>query len=334
MKKFEYELTNCLRPFRVEVTRNSVTVPMYIGCGRCVLCMQANKNQWVFRLEQTAKHSKFNYFVTLTYDDEHLPEIGDNGSYNITCFLKRVRKKTQLPENFKYYFCTELGEKYGRLHHHAILFNTGCSFLKIREIIKRDWPYGFIDVKEVNSNRIKYVTKYCVQMEFRKKVFKWHGYELNSDGVPEYVVKKEKPVNYFVRRVSHGMGIEFLTPSMVEYLRRRGDGTFYDNGYLKQLPRYYLEKVFQGEELEKIRDNRFNHKALQSYEELEKYSEYNFARSWISDGLTPTDRQLAIVGEFRRKEEKAAQIRRRSKHYRFIEAQRTVIDHSLILKDS
>lgn len=321
MNAVKIPLTHCLHPVRVLVTRNGRTEYIYAGCGRCALCMNKKKAEWVFRLTQTAKHTQFNYFLTLTYSDEYLPKIGDNGTKDFTKFMKRFRKNNKeiLGEKFKYFRISELGEKYGRLHFHFIAFGTNMSFWQMKSALENSWAFGFVDIKSVTPGRIKYCCSYCVNQEGEHKRYKPR--RIYENGKLK-IVCRQAPINYFVRTMSKGIGIEFLTPDMLYYLCKRGDGTFIENGYIKQLPKYYLSKVFEGEQLEQIKDLRFN-KAVENYEsEFQTRLEHHMGCSEIHFENRVLDRHKQAYQAVENLSSEAFRIRRRCKQYRYTTPQR------------
>ena len=78
-----------------------------------------------------------NCFITLTYNDQHLPKVPGTDVPTLRLdhyqkFMKRFRKahkgidpdsKGQYPVRF--YMAGEYGEKFGRPHFHACIFNFG-----------------------------------------------------------------------------------------------------------------------------------------------------------------------------------------------------------------
>ena len=45
-------------------------------CGRCIECMKAKARDWQIRLTEEIKHDKSGVFVTLTFKNEAITEIG------------------------------------------------------------------------------------------------------------------------------------------------------------------------------------------------------------------------------------------------------------------
>ena len=72
-------LLNCLNPNRVfnKYSQRYVFVP----CRECEHCMNNHARTWINRCEKERKHHRYSFFVTLTYDDSHLPVI-DFGHFN------------------------------------------------------------------------------------------------------------------------------------------------------------------------------------------------------------------------------------------------------------
>lgn len=137
----------------------AVFVNTPIPCGKCIQCRIAYSRQWAIRCLEEAKYSKYSYFVTLTYDNEHLPfnslpvfddETGEIiGDYthstlrkeDLTTFFKDLRyafwkyageprKDNGKPDysecSFRYFACGEYGtdpKKTHRPHFHFLLFS-------------------------------------------------------------------------------------------------------------------------------------------------------------------------------------------------------------------
>lgn len=133
---------------------------MTIPCGKCTGCRTEYSRQWAVRCHLEQKwQEKFNrnsVFITLTYDDDHLPPFGSLRKKDFVDFMKRLRKqKNSTSDNpLRFYACGEYGEKSGRPHYHAILFN--CSFKQDKEIKKGKNPiYWSKDLQKAWSHYIQ-----------------------------------------------------------------------------------------------------------------------------------------------------------------------------------
>lgn len=65
----EYPFIKCLHPVQVN-TLKGITL---VRCGKCPACESSIKSELQLRIQCEAKKHKHSYFVTLTYDDVHLP---------------------------------------------------------------------------------------------------------------------------------------------------------------------------------------------------------------------------------------------------------------------
>ncbi|UCS96062.1 MAG: replication initiation protein [Microviridae sp.] len=158
------------------------TYPLFIvvPCGKCVLCRDKKAREWSFRATCEGKYSETcPLFVTLTYNDVHLPSDGVRKDH-LQSFFKRLRRSFERknePFNLRYFACSEYGSKKGRPHYHLILWNFPefrSPFEQLR-IIERAWsiyqgndsnnnpvydPIGFAYVGKVDKGAVSYVMKY------------------------------------------------------------------------------------------------------------------------------------------------------------------------------
>lgn len=66
-------LQNCQHPIRVY--NKYIDEYVWVACGKCSTCLKRKQGRWTARLENERKSSLFVLFVTLTYDDKHLPRL-------------------------------------------------------------------------------------------------------------------------------------------------------------------------------------------------------------------------------------------------------------------
>ena len=66
--------------------------PCTIPCGKCIGCRLAHSRQWAVRCVHEASLHDRNCFLTLTFDDDHLPASGSVSVRDVQLFLKRLRK--------------------------------------------------------------------------------------------------------------------------------------------------------------------------------------------------------------------------------------------------
>lgn len=143
-----------------------------LPCGQCIGCRLERSRQWAMRCMHEASLYECNAFVTLTYDDEHLPDFGSLDVRHFQLFMKRLRKK--FGKGVRYYACGEYGEKLSRPHFHACLFNINFSdccaiggdddFVLYRSsVLDALWGMGFASIGELTFESAAYVARYCTK---------------------------------------------------------------------------------------------------------------------------------------------------------------------------
>ena len=123
-----------------------------LPCGQCIGCRLERSRQWAVRCMHEASLYPENSFLTLTYDDAHLPVGRTLVKSDFQDFMKRLRKSI-VPKRVRYYHCGEYGEKFQRPHYHALLFGysspdriifskRGFSHVYF-QTMSRLWPQGY-----------------------------------------------------------------------------------------------------------------------------------------------------------------------------------------------
>lgn len=146
-----------------------------------------------------------NCFITLTYDDEHLPYSGSLDKSEWQKFAKRMRKKVGA---FRFFHCGEYGERLARPHYHACIFGfdfpdrrlfkeSEGSRLYTSELLDSLWNRGFATVGDVSFESAAYVSRY-VTKKVTGDAAKEHYTRVNEYGEvfevsPEYVTMSRRP---------------------------------------------------------------------------------------------------------------------------------------------
>lgn len=157
--------------------------PLDLPCGQCIGCRLERVRQWAIRcLHESQMHDE-NCFITLTYNDENLPEYSSLVKSHFQRFMKRLRRKFPY-KKIKYFHCGEYGEKKDRPHYHACLFGisfpdsrnfkTGKGFIKCSSVLKDLWPYGNNFVGDVTFESACYVASYIIEKvkgQFKDKAY-------------------------------------------------------------------------------------------------------------------------------------------------------------------
>lgn len=109
--------------FDKSLSLSGVRVP--IPCGQCVGCRLEKSRQWAMRCMHEKRLHKDNCFVTLTYNDAHLPPYGTLVKRDLQLFMKRLRN--EYGPGVRFYGCGEYGDVNRRPHYHVILFNVAFA---------------------------------------------------------------------------------------------------------------------------------------------------------------------------------------------------------------
>lgn len=152
-----------------------------IPCGLCYECRKQKANSWKFRLQQEINNKSNNnkFFVTLTFSDERLAALAarqkkdknaterDNGIAKDAVKLWRERWRKLYGKSPKHWLVTELGEEYGRIHLHGIIFEENTA-----ERLDKTWQYGFVYIGEyVNEKTINYIVKYIFKTNEQNRLY-------------------------------------------------------------------------------------------------------------------------------------------------------------------
>lgn len=227
----------CFHPWQMDVKG----VPQVLPCGQCRGCRAQYARDWAMRCMHEASMHEDNCFLTLTYDDEHLPPGGslDRGAFAL--FMKRLRKQIE-PARVRYFHVGEYGESTNRPHYHSLLFGfdpVDKVLLSVRkgfpvftsDRMREAWPYGLHEIGSVTAQSAAYVARYV-----RKKITGGWSRAKYGDKEPEYGTMSRNPgigaswIDKFAREV-------FPSDDVVQ------------GGRLFKPPRYYVERVSRGEPL-------------------------------------------------------------------------------------
>ena len=81
-----------------------------LPCGKCLSCQIDKSKEWATRgFHESQCHSE-NSFITLTYDEEHLPEHGTLDKQDLKNFIKLLRYRIA-PLKIKYLAAGEYGSE-------------------------------------------------------------------------------------------------------------------------------------------------------------------------------------------------------------------------------
>lgn len=236
------------------------------GCGKCIPCLMKRKSQWSLRINHEAKNAFSSYFVTLTYNDEHLPYsdfnsiINSNDHRHFIKWLRFYETEKQLQKRntisseeilrkqqhvicsmdgrrkpLKYFGVSELGGRYGRPHWHYILLNVVDI-----ENIRKAWSETNKVAKGVYKPGKPFGN---IQID-----------ECNINTI-DYVLKymvKERNEDIDVPEKSYmskGLGLSYLNNEIINHIKKpEGNQLLNDRGTKIGVPRYFQKKVLTDNE--------------------------------------------------------------------------------------
>ena len=207
----------------------------------------------------------FNSFVTLTYDDDHLPEYNSLNYKHFQDFMKRLRKSHN---GVRFYMCGEYGEDFSRPHYHALLFNcffpdrkkhsTGDSgsVIYTSEALTKLWPFGFSSIGDVTFESAAYCSRYIMKKvtgdlaESHYETVDLSTGEVSAR-VPEFNRMSLKP----------GIGAEWIKRYNKDVYPR---DVVIARGHESKPPRYYDKFLqrFDADKLEDVKFSRYNRAML------------------------------------------------------------------------
>lgn len=233
---------------------------MLIPCGQCIGCKIQKRQDWATRIEMEAKTwpKESVWFVTLTYDNEHIPgvnhetgevirgamylrrkkepELAINQTLwyeDIQNFLKRLRKAYS--GRLRYFVAGEYGERTGRPHYHMILFNYQPEKLEPYSKVKPDeymvdsritkcWGLGIHNLINPTQGGYSYVAGYIT------KKFDDETLEHIKNGLqPPFAQMSRDP----------GLGYKYYQEHKEEIWKK--GYIQLDNGKRASIPRYFQE---------------------------------------------------------------------------------------------
>lgn len=254
---------------------------MLIPCGQCIGCRIRQREDWTTRIELEARDypKEQVWFITLTYDDDHIPgmivktgEIMRKVQYtwkpgeklpssvqillyeDIQKFLKRLRKAYR--GKLRYFVAGEYGEQTARPHYHMILYGWRPTDLEqlykihhngyyTSKWLENLWGMGQIQIAQAVPETYRYVAGYVT-----KKMYEIDGKKANA----YYELGQTKP--FACMSLKPGLGDHYYQEHKEEIWRQGYIQC--TNGKQAQIPRYY-EKQMEAENpqrLWRIKQNR------------------------------------------------------------------------------
>lgn len=286
---------------------------MEVACGSCLGCRLDRSRTWAVRIihESSLWPIGYSTFVTLTYDDEKLPEDMSIHVRELQLFFKKLRKKVR-PGKVRYFAVGEYGAvcpahgkavnseaagierclvcKVGRPHYHVCLFGVQFNDAELyseregirlftSEALTETWGNGYATFGELTYESAAYCARYCLK-KITGEASKEHYLSCTFDGeikevTPEFVTMSRRP------GIGHGWFekyIEDVFPSDEVPVPGRG--------VLRKAPRYY-EKQLEAKDPKMLEDIKELRKAFRKahadeYTPERLWSKYKVKKAQLS----------------------------------------------------
>ena len=237
--------------FKAENSKSGDYEKITVPCGQCIGCRLGRSKEWALRCMHEAQQFTNNCVLTLTINNDyienkhqdctHCPIFKRHGNRcgpgslckkEFQDFMKRLRKRfdgmepvyadtekgTKVHYPIRFFQCGEYGDKLGRPHFHACIFNfdfTDKYFWKKSKsgtrlyrspILEELWTIGNCEIGELTWEAAAYIARYCTKKVNGDRSAE-HYLELDeSTGElyylePEYITMSRRP----------GIGYTWLT---------------------------------------------------------------------------------------------------------------------------
>ncbi|UDN67779.1 replication initiator protein [robinz microvirus RP_115] len=158
--------------------KSETGVRFLIPCGRCTGCRLERSRQWAMRCMHEKQMHSASSFVTLTYDDKHIPEGGSLSMDHYVRFMKRLRH--HVDAKVRFCGCGEYGDVTFRPHYHLLLLNVDFGdrrYLKLSasglplyssKLLESLWSedgesLGHCNIGNVDFDSCAYVARYVMK---------------------------------------------------------------------------------------------------------------------------------------------------------------------------
>lgn len=260
-----------------------------IPCGKCIGCRLQQSREWATRIMLEAQDHDESWFVTLTYDDEHVPEIEflkdvdsetgellDSGRLLTLCkrdlqlFNKRLRKHF-CDDKIRFFACGEYGETTARPHYHSIYFGLhikDLQFFKMSklgdkyftsETLTRLWGKGHVLLAQVTWESAAYVARYVTKKLTGDAAKYWYD---DIGLTAPFTVMSRRP----------GIASRYFDENASDLLRfdggyistKKGSVNFPNPKYFKRKLDFLFPEEYANIKLEKVQNQRLKTDLLKS----------------------------------------------------------------------
>ena len=265
----------CTKPIRIQPGRSPTGIKnkfqkeypegLEVPCGKCLACRIRSRKEWSLRMLHEMEDHNDSIFITLTYDDAHIPDHQSLSKHHLQLFFKRLRKSIS-PRRLRYFACGEYGDNTNRPHYHAIIFGLSLGH-EDRIHIDESWNLGMIHYGLAEPDSINYVAQYIDK--------KFTGNLAHE----EYTLKNREPV---FKLQSMGIGRSYCDTHKDELLDRQ---CINYRGKTLSLPRYYVKRLGLTNDLAKTRSEELDSQLTETHCGIYATSDQLYYSGDIKDNL-------------------------------------------------
>lgn len=230
---------------------NYVTIP----CGKCIGCRMDYSRSWADRMTYHSLTTSDNYFITLTYDDEHIQNLDYSPIYDLHAldmddlsrFIKSLRNHFR-GCNIDFYGAGEYGDNEFRPHFHVIVYNCPLDDLEYwklnnngdiiytSSIVEKLWSKGFCSISKFNWHSAAYTASYVEKKRDGRAMCEYTAVGLT----PERCRMSRRP----------GIAYQYYLDNYKDIWKNNGlfvDRTVNSSGKLG-IPRYFRKLALKGKD--------------------------------------------------------------------------------------
>lgn len=185
--KQAYHFAGKLSTYLLNGTFKKIQKPLAKGfkllpCRQCIGCRLEKSRQWAIRLLHEIPFHHGATFITLTYDDKHLPKNMSLVKSDLRKFFNDLRSRNSYygKAKIKYFACGEYGDQTGRPHYHAALYGPISVHQRTSSLhpeepsrsgapqfthddIAATWGHGLHRISDLSFESAAYVARYVLK---------------------------------------------------------------------------------------------------------------------------------------------------------------------------
>lgn len=220
--------TVCIKDnYEEHVNTGEYEYSLMVPCQQCLGCRIDYSKHWADRIvmEQLMAPPNTSWFLTLTYDEEHIKKCYTGKAFewckdgetvmlpgaslskeDFQLFMKRLRAEYERKYNhqgIRYFVAGEYGDRTRRPHYHVCIFNLPILDLEVyannfrgdvlynSPSIEEIWGKGYVVIGELNWESAAYTARYVVK-KFKGKA-STEFYAAHGDVIPEFSLSSRRP---------------------------------------------------------------------------------------------------------------------------------------------